>query len=461
MNLARIITLAPRGTSERELEGQTPESMPPGLDRESYAASLWERGDLEAAAAAWTDILKRDPSRLPARLQLAACHQQLRRWDDASREFSLCLPMAPENPDLLTHLALCFFHTGTVSHAVVLLKQALKLSPNHPLAQQALGMCDRGLPAEPETGPIGLLAWDDPEPVAAPAALRVEPDDSRERLEEILWLEPENGDALFRLALFYHREGRKGWALRLYEQAVRANPQAWQPAFNLGLLRFEQGDSSAARLLLDRVLLLKPDCADATWMLGQTHEQQGNRREAEFWYERTVALDPEAEDAWFRLGQLALERQDWPFAAVRFERCGPEHYEAAYNAAMCRRRIGDIERARVLLRKAVDLSHERPDALVAWAAIELECGDQATAEALERRLVNPQAGLSLALAETAATRPDAIRHYRRALEADPAQPGAWANLGSLLREEGDEEGARLAWREAIRYDPSLAPEYFG
>jgi len=461
MNLARIITLAPRVQPEREAETRATEPTPQGTDREAYAASLWERGDLESAAAVWSEILKRDPSRLAARFQLAACYQQMRRWDDAARELSLCLPMAPEDSNLLTRLAICYLHTGSRPHGVVLLDQALRLRPDNRLAREALDLCNLGASEEPANGQNGLLVWEEAEMAAALPSLPVEVEETRERLEEILWLDPENGPALSQLALMHHREGRKGWAARLYEYAVRANPRSWQAAFNLALLRFEQGDAASARHLLDRVLLLKPDCADGAWMLGQTHEQQGDHREAEYWYERTVALDPEAEDAWFRLGQLALERCDWRKAAERFERCGPELYEAAYNAGLCRRRIGDLEQARALWKKAAELRPQRQEAIVAWAALELEAGDQASAEALESRLDQPQPGLSVALAETATTRADAIRHYRRALEVEPQRADAWANLGSLRREEGDEQGAAAAWREAVRHDPSLASEYFG
>jgi tetratricopeptide (TPR) repeat protein len=54
----------------------------------------------------------------------------------------------------------------------------------------------------------------------------------------------------------------------------------------------------------------------------------------------------------------------------------------------------------------------------------------------------------------------AREHYMRAVESDPAYPLAHFNLGNLADEQGDFEGARKHYREAVRLNPRYADAYF-
>ncbi|MBZ0268608.1 sulfatase-like hydrolase/transferase, partial [bacterium] len=53
-------------------------------------------------------------------------------------------------------------------------------------------------------------------------------------------------------------------------------------------------------------------------------------------------------------------------------------------------------------------------------------------------------------------RPDeARRHLEKALELEPDRAPTWSNLGLARRRQGDEAGAREAWRRALELDPEL------
>ncbi len=54
----------------------------------------------------------------------------------------------------------------------------------------------------------------------------------------------------------------------------------------------------------------------------------------------------------------------------------------------------------------------------------------------------------------------AKEHYTRAIEADPHYPLAHFNMGNLSDEQGDFEGARKHYLEAVRLDPRYADAYF-
>lgn len=54
----------------------------------------------------------------------------------------------------------------------------------------------------------------------------------------------------------------------------------------------------------------------------------------------------------------------------------------------------------------------------------------------------------------------ANEHYRRAVEADPAYPLAHFNLGNLADEQGDFDVARKHYLDAVRLNPRYADAYF-
>jgi len=54
----------------------------------------------------------------------------------------------------------------------------------------------------------------------------------------------------------------------------------------------------------------------------------------------------------------------------------------------------------------------------------------------------------------------AKEYYARAVEADPTYPLAHFNLGNLSDEQGDFEGARKHYLEAVRLNPRYADAYF-
>ena len=64
------------------------------------------------------------------------------------------------------------------------------------------------------------------------------------------------------------------------------------------------------------------------------------------------------------------------------------------------------------------------------------------------------------LLQLAGRTPDAIEHYRLALQGGTSDPTAAFNLGTALEERGDWAQALAAYRHAIRIDPSFGDVHF-
>jgi len=94
---------------------------------------------------------------------------------------------------------------------------------------------------------------------------------------------------------------------------------------------------------------------------------------------------------------------------------------------------GRPEEARRTLERALALQPENDQLLVNLAAMVGGAGDAARAEALARR----------------------------ALQANPAQAGAWVIFGNLAMERGDGPGALAAFDRAIALDPDRGEAHYG
>jgi len=390
MNTARVIQL-PNRNPEPE-----PETLAPlrneAAGREAYAQVLWAGGELEAAIGVWREALQRDPRLTSARLALSRAHRILGQWDEAVRELSLCLPLIPDQPDILAELACCCQHSQSSSHALVLLDQALRLDPDHRLARAARArMTAQVVPITREQASSEVLDW--PEALATPpgpdvvverlfeeaclAMKHARSSEARARLEELILLEPDEFRALFELAQLEENDHRRPWAIRYYEAALHSRPQSWEAAYNLARLYVEMGQDGRARVLVERALLLEPESGRASWLLAQLCDRAGETGEARFWLERTAKLDPANADAFLRLGHLALQAGQLGQAAECMERAyeaDPGRYDTAYNLGLVRWRMGESAQARELWRKARALNPGGEEAARALAGLDRNPG---------------------------------------------------------------------------------------
>lgn len=446
MQSAKVVQLPPRAASAP--------SDPWLVELEDRARAAVERGRAEEAIIHLEQLLTHDPENWRVRLPLGACYQRLQRWDDAAREFALCLPLQPDDPDLLTSLAICYLHTGNLKSVRRLLDRALGRDPQHRVARAALAQLEldeKHLTAAEKPPP----SWIDVENVpAGPARCTPPPEwhglvrdaeaaldqghneEAVLRAEEALLLNPSAFNALFVVAYAHQRLGNKDAAAAAYRQAMEANPAAWQPSFNLALLRWEEGKTEECIGLCERAVALEPRAADALWRLALCHERAERPLAAEAWLLRVVALDPSRAEAWLRLGLIRLRRGQFRAAIESFERClaARDTMEiAAYHLGLCHLRLGELDPAQRALEAARAVQPGNREVTLALALVRLAQNDLERAQALcddLRRVGTVSAALShrLALAwQEAGNREAALREYRHAVAADASlAPGYFA-----------------------------------
>lgn len=206
------------------------------------------------------------------------------------------------------------------------------------------------------------------------------------------------------------------------------------------LAAFESGDRVRARELLERALEVVPDHPEARFDLGVLEMEEGRESEAISAFERVVAVAARQPDdvadttlvlSLTNLGALYGSRglpEESQRVLRRALEADPDHRPAWVHLGRSLRDAGQLEEARQ--------SFER--------ARGLEPADPIVADELARVLGrlgrwNQAAGLLVAATRDA-----------------PARPELWLHLGRAHQERGDVDGAREAFREALRLDPANA-----
>jgi arylsulfatase A-like enzyme/Flp pilus assembly protein TadD len=227
------------------------------------------------------------------------------------------------------------------------------------------------------------------------------------------------------LTLLKQRQGRKAFAR--FSELGELGPE-------LELLRGEAalqaGDLDAARSSVARALAAADHTAAPLLLRGRIEEAAGQREGAEAAFHEALRLDPEAGAALVGLGRVAEER-------------------------------ADVAGARALYERARELRRIEAEALWRLAALELESGEadraRAALAALPQGIARtPPAAARLARAERAAGRRDlALLRVRGSLRDHPEDFELLGDLGDLLEDEGDLDGALEARRRAYDAAPHL------
>lgn len=234
------------------------------------------------------------------------------------------------------------------------------------------------------------------------------PDKAVESFEKALELDPNNTDALLKMAEIKLLLRQYQQCFDLANAALRVNEQLFMAYFIKGYAHFELGDSSLFVSSVQTALELNPDFFDGFTMLGAYYASLGN----------DIAID---------YYNSALELR-------------PEHPEALYGKAIHLQNTGRNEEAVIIYQQMIDLNEE---SLFAWynqgyILLEMEDQPEKAIPFFEKAVeINPNyvdAIYNIGLSYERLDKPDvAIGYYERALSLDPQYDLAAIGLGRLAR----------------------------
>ena len=198
----------------------------------------------------------------------------------------------------------------------------------------------------------------------------------------------------------------------------------------------------------------------------ELQESAGDKAGAMASLRRAVELDPRFAQAWRYLGIVLGESGDDEGAIAAFDAAlyiDPDHARAWNNLGNAQRTLGRLAQAEQSFARALALQPDYPLAAANLAEVQRDQGEPVRAEATLRAALARQGGrppyrpivvLLAGLLRERGALDEAAQLYRQAIELSPQESGGqWFNLGSVLVQRGDLDGARSAYARARAVDP--------
>lgn len=302
------------------------------------------------------------------------------------------------------------------------------------------GMCCAEPPSP--TGPAALpvINLDRLEPAVAKQL-----DSVQSLLREVLAkpnaTDVQRAEAFGEFGRLLHAYGYTTEAARCYQQATTYQPRDPRWWHLLGCAREAGGMLAEASTAFSEAERLEASSATRI-RHGNVLIQLNRRDEARRLFQEVIARDPMQAAAHAGLGTLALEERDFQAAIENLSQAvqlAPGANRLQYSLAMAYRGNGDLDRARQHLRLRGDVGLRPRDPLT-----------DDLPELIKGAQVHLLRG-RVALAAGAVT--DAIREYRRAIDADPDNVTARVNLAVALVQTQAYDEAIPHLQAAVQFDP--------
>ncbi|MEE4216061.1 MAG: sulfotransferase [Xanthomonadales bacterium] len=204
----------------------------------------------------------------------------------------------------------------------------------------------------------------------------------------------------------------------------------------------QSGRLDEARGLYREILSLEPHDADTNNLMGLLCIQSGAPVKAARHLKRALRADPENAQAHYNLGVAYKDMERMPEAAEAFATAAlldddKIEYQSSLGNAL--RLSGRAAEAVRILERAVRKASGNPGLRLNLALAQNDLG----ASLIRKRA--PQ---------------QAVRHFLRAIELEPAHARAHMNLGLTLEQLGQLAGAERSYRAAIKAQPGFADAHF-
>ena len=201
----------------------------------------------------------------------AIAYQAINQYDEALRDFNSAILKNP-SPDKFVNRANLYVKMGQLDSAKVNLKKAIQIQPNYGLAWYNLFVLDQ-----------------------------------KTKLPTGLKNNKEFGALLEIRAVEASNVGNYNLAQKLFEQAIRLNPNNPTLLLNAGRLDFTTRFYRGALDKFTQALKLDSNEHKALYLIGNVHFGRKDFSRAIDYYQQYLKTDPEYADVWFNAGMTYLE----------------------------------------------------------------------------------------------------------------------------------------------------------
>jgi tetratricopeptide (TPR) repeat protein len=243
----------------------------------SYGAVLGTRGDLNSEIEFERKALAVSKTDGVAHANLAWALARSGKWQDALPEYDQAVALEPNLVEAKVGLGLAQMYTDQLAKARATLSEAVEKYPQEALPQVALSLV---LAKQGEYG------------------------DAQAALQKAIDLQPENADALERVAA--QELANENWqrAADIYSNVLKKYPQDSQAWLGLGLALEKTDLKQKALNSFRKAVALSPKSALIHMALALAYEERGRVAEAELELEEALRLNPE-----YRLAATQVKEQ--------------------------------------------------------------------------------------------------------------------------------------------------------
>ncbi|HEY2011563.1 MAG TPA: tetratricopeptide repeat protein [Rhizomicrobium sp.] len=401
------------------------------------ALALHRQGQLDQAAALYTQILDREPADFGALQFLGVLRGQQGRYAEALRLIEAALKIRPQDFGALGNYGQTLMTAGRLPEALAAFDRALAVRPDFfealynratVLAQmkrfaEAVGIFDKALMHRPNSAASFYNR-------ALAQAELGRNDEALASYDQALRITPGFAEALDNRGNLLRAMGRCGEALESYEKAIALQPRNFRTHYNRAIALSDLKRDEEAAASYEQALAIEPDFFEAQSNLGVVLLKLKRFSEALQSFDKAAAL--RADDiemlnnrgtALWHLGRKVEARASYDH--VLSARRG--HTGALLNRAFLLQELGETEQALADYAKVIA---DEPDNARAWN------GRGATLQALKRD-------------------GEALADFEKAVSLDPSLADALANRGLLKwTQNGDQAGAVTDLEAALALDPA-------
>ncbi|MEG3969483.1 tetratricopeptide repeat protein [Microcoleus sp. T2B6] len=185
---------------------------------------------------------------------------------------------------------------------------------------------------------------------------------------------------------------------------------------------------------------------------------EGKLEEANATYQQAIASSPNNREAYLSLAKLFEENGNSELAMICYEKVAAIQPEGILNLGHILQGQGKQDAALVMYERVIASQPEKIEAYLSMAHLLNEMGKQQEAVAVWQQAIAVQPDLALPLADRmkAEEKLDvAITFYQQAIAVAPENIEAYASLGQVLKQQGDQEAELVLYQKAIQLKAEL------
>jgi tetratricopeptide (TPR) repeat protein len=396
--------------------------MAPSLPaRLALGSALAGSGRLPEALKTLEELVSAQPESAEAQFTLANLYAKREQYAEAAEAYTRTLKLDPGNDAARLAGAKALSAASRNEEALPLLEEYIARHPQDVEALYIQGLVNRNLARYPEAETLLLRAA-----ALSPGDYKVQYnlgfvqeklrkfEDARRHLEQASNIRPAEGEVHFRLASVFRGlsdaaraqeqlkifqalrekeervrkaelgtntaqqlllQGDAGTSAKLYQEALKLEPDNANTLFDLSLALNKLGDYAGEREALEKAVTLNPQFTQAHNQLGLRHMADGRFALAQKEFQAGLSADPQSAEARNNLGVLSGQRGRHADAERMFRQAvedDPTYVKARVNLALilaAQQRLADAEKE---IEAAIQIAPGSEEAKRAQAAIQTQ-----------------------------------------------------------------------------------------